>query len=52
MPVNYEVITDARFDTQSIKKIDENGHEFWIPMDPENIDYQAYLEYLDETKTK
>jgi hypothetical protein len=34
-----------------IHKIDESGSEFWIPLDPANSDYQAYLKSLDEAAT-
>lgn len=41
----YEVL-----ETGYIKRIDENGGELFIPTDPANSDYQAYL--ADEAKTK
>jgi hypothetical protein len=31
---------------KSINRIDENGVEAWIPCDPANLDYQAYLQSL------
>lgn len=34
--------------TKVIKKTDENGQEFWIPMDEANSDYQAYLLWVEE----
>ena len=33
-----------------IKRTDENGLEAWIPTDPANSDYQAYLK-RDEAET-
>jgi len=33
-----------------IKKTDEDGKEWYIPNDPANSDYQAYLESLKEVK--
>lgn len=33
-----------------IKKTDEDGTEFWIPMDENNSDYQAYLTEQEEVK--
>jgi hypothetical protein len=41
MKYTYEEIT-SDFGT-SIKRTDENGVESWIPTDPANADYQAYL---------
>ena len=31
-----------------IKYTNENGAMFSIPFDPDNTDYQAYLEFLEE----
>ena len=31
-----------------ILKIDENGLESHIPLDPANSDYQSYLKWLEE----
>jgi hypothetical protein len=39
---NYEVIT-TDLGTEIIKKTTEDGSVFWIPIDPGNSDYQAYL---------
>lgn len=36
----YEVL-----ETGYIKRTDENGAELFIPKDPANSDYQAYLEH-------
>ena len=41
----YEVL-----ETGYIKRTDESGAELFIPTDPANSDYQAYL--ADEAKTK
>jgi hypothetical protein len=29
-----------------IHRVDEDGSEYWIPPDPANSDYQAYLKSL------
>ena len=44
----YEIIV-SEFGNETIKKTDENGLELWIPIDPANADYQAYLSSLEET---
>jgi hypothetical protein len=31
-----------------LKRTDENGKVCYIPKDPANSDYQAYLKYLEE----
>jgi hypothetical protein len=46
----YEIIKDF-FYGEIIKKTDEDGKESWIPIDPANSDYQAYLASLDEAST-
>ena len=45
MKYTYTENTDE-FGTKSITRIDENGVEAWIPCDPANSDYQAYLKSL------
>jgi hypothetical protein len=47
MTFTYEKITNT-FGEDIIKRVDENGSESWIPTDPANSDYQAYLKSLDE----
>lgn len=42
--VTYEIIDFGRAG-QAIKRTDDTGIEAWIPIDPANIDYQAYLEW-------
>jgi hypothetical protein len=41
MAYTYEEITDEL--GTIIKRTDENGVESWIPTNPANADYQAYL---------
>jgi hypothetical protein len=41
MPFTYEVIEEES--SSVIKRTDENGLVAWIPTDPANSDYQAYL---------
>ena len=43
MQYTYTENTD-NFGTKFITRIDENGVEAWIPTDPANSDYQAYLD--------
>jgi hypothetical protein len=33
-----------------IKATDESGQVYWIPLDPANSDYQAYLAQLEEAE--
>jgi hypothetical protein len=46
----YQLIKND-FGNDSIKRTDEDGTVWWIPSDPANSDYQAYLKSLDETST-
>ena len=46
--MNYEIIENEFGVT--IKAIDESGTEFWIPANPENSDYAAYLQQLEAEK--
>ena len=48
--MQYELIEnyDGSF---IVKRITENGIESWIPCDPANQDYQAYLKHLTENPT-
>jgi len=40
--MTYEEITDA-FGSKVIKKTTEDGREWFIPINPANSEYQAYL---------
>jgi hypothetical protein len=44
MTSNYEIIEFEN--SKTLKKTDENGQEWFIPIDPANSDYQAYLATL------
>lgn len=43
---SYEVISTA-LGGEVIKRTDADGNEAWIPTDPANSDYQAYLATLE-----
>ena len=46
MTYTYEEIT-TDFQTKIIKRTDESGLVAWIPTDPANSDYAAYLASLE-----
>jgi hypothetical protein len=43
----YEEITSG-LGNNAIKRVGVDGLETWIPTDPANSDYQAYLKWLDD----
>jgi len=48
----YEVIISELIG-KVIKRTDADGNEAWIPANPDNSDYVAYLESLnDDTETE
>ena len=47
--INYEIIEDNM--GKIVKASYEDGTVWWIPTDPANSDYQAYLEHLTENPT-
>jgi len=49
--IKYELIEAIGTAGLCIKAIDENGVVLFIPVEPENSDYQAYLASLDEAST-
>jgi hypothetical protein len=46
MEYTYEVIEN--YNGEVIKRTDEDGNKAWIPFDPANSDYQAYLAQLEQ----
>jgi hypothetical protein len=46
----YEIVTDF-LGVESIKRTDEDGSIWWIPMDESNSDYQRYLNPEAEQST-
>jgi hypothetical protein len=47
----YNQITDPVSNKSVILATDEDGQEFWIPVDAGNADYQEYLTSLNEAST-
>jgi len=45
MAIRYEEITNE-FGQKQVKRFDEDGTIWFIPTDPANSDYQAYLATL------
>ena len=43
MKYTYKVIANAIYGTTTIERTDELGNVAWVPTDPANSDYQAYL---------
>jgi len=48
----YKILTSDLDGTKTIQRTDENGQIWFIPTDPANSDYQAYLAHLTESVTK
>ena len=46
MKYTYKVIENAIYATTTIERTDELGNVAWVPNDPANSDYQAYLDTL------
>lgn len=46
MKYTYELVSTDLGDTV-VKRLDEDGKEAWIPLDPGNSDYQRYLRWLE-----
>lgn len=48
MPYTYTVHTTGL--STMIERVDEDGNSSWIPPDPANADYQAYLASLEDAQ--
>jgi len=46
MKYTYEIIMDE-LNNKTLKRTDENDVVCWIPLNPNNSDYQAYLQSLE-----
>jgi len=46
MLINYEIVTTPSGNTGILATNNENGMGLFIPTDPANSDYQAYLAYV------
>ena len=47
--MTYEIM-DFILGGQILKRTDDNGAEWFIPLDPANSDYQAYLKSLENAE--
>jgi hypothetical protein len=47
--LSYEEVTTSN-GNDYIKRTNDNGSESWIPVDPANSDYQAYLLSLEPSQ--
>ena len=45
---NYKIINDITGNPNTIERLSDNA---FIPFDPANTDYQAYLKWLEEGNT-
>jgi hypothetical protein len=44
----YKMKKDLIDGSDLLVKVDQNAREYFIPFDPDNTDYQAYLAWLAE----
>ena len=49
--MTYTYIVHVNGLTTMVERVDEEGNSSWIPTDPANADYQAYLAWLAEGNT-
>jgi hypothetical protein len=46
--MEYTVVVDEITEQKIIVAVNEQGHTLFIPFDENNIDYQAYLAWVEE----
>jgi len=50
--MNYQLLPNIHgTESQSIKRITDSGQQLLIPKNPDNADYQEYLEWVAEGNT-
>ena len=49
--MTYQLTKNSLGQPNGVKKTNENAQVWFIPFDPANTDYQAYLKWLDEGNT-
>ena len=49
--MTYKLINDWEGKLDSVRKTDDNGNKFFIPVDTANSDYQDYLAWVAEGNT-
>ena len=49
--MTYKLLNNEEGKLSAIIKTDENGNKFFIPLNTENSDYQAYLLWVSEGNT-
>lgn len=50
--MNYQLLPDVHgTESQSIKGVTDSGRQLLIPKNPDNADYQEYLEWVAEGNT-
>ena len=49
--ITYEIAVSELDNSEIIKRVNEDGSQSWIPKDPANSDYQAYLKSLEAAQS-
>jgi hypothetical protein len=49
--MNYTIKKDPIDSLDILVKTNEEGRQFFIPFDPDNTDYQAYLKWVEAGNT-